>query len=99
MKKILAVLLCALIICASAFAQSFLFSIEPLDKAGIVKLSDEQLIDTYINVLVEVEALKTFYAKGGLIPKEYAKFKETIKYKILLVQEINKRKLEVPRSE
>ena len=60
MKKILAVLLCAVMICTSAFAQSFLFSLEPLKKAEIVKLSDEQLIDTYIDVIVEVEALKTF---------------------------------------
>ena len=86
-------------LCTSAFAQSFLFSLEPLNKAEIVKLNDEQLIDTYIDVLVEVEALKTFYAKGGLVPKEYAQFKAMVKYKILLVQEINKRKLEIPRSE
>lgn len=99
MKKIFTALVCSLMICTSAFAQSFLFSITPLDKAGIAKLSDEQLIETYVDVLVEVEALRTFYAKGGLVPKEYAKFKETIKYKIYLVQEINKRKLEVPRSE
>ena len=69
MKRILTTLLCAFMLCTSAFAQSFLFSLEPLDKAAILKLNDEQLIDTYINVLVEVEALKTFYAKGGLVPK------------------------------
>ena len=99
MRKIFAALLCTLMLCTSAFTQNFLFNMTPLDKPAIVKLSDEQLIENYIDVLVEVEALRTFYAKGGLVPKEYAQFKAIVKYKILLVQEINKRKLEVPRSE
>ena len=96
---VLAAVFGALLAAQCAFAQGFLFSIEPLDKAGIAKLSDEQLVDTYIDVLAEVEALKTFYAKGGLVPKEYTKFKDMVRYKIRLVQEITKRKIDVPRSE
>ena len=77
-------------------ASAFLYDMVILDKGAIARLSDEKLLDTYIDVLVEVEALKTFYTRSGLVPKEYKQYKEVLKYRILLLQEIKKRKLEAP---
>lgn len=80
-------------------AQAFLFDTKILEKNEIVKLADEQLIETYLDVIVEIEALKTFYARGGLTPKEYNNFKSVLRYRIFLTQEIIKRGLEIPKTE
>lgn len=77
---------------------SFIFSITPLDKTKISELSDEQLTSNYIDVLVEVDAVKTFYSKGGFTPKEYESFKDLLRYRIYLVLEFQKRKLELPAA-
>ncbi len=76
---------------------AFLFEVPILDKDKISQLSDDNLTETYIDVLVEVEAVKTFYAKGGLVPKEYDKLKALLRYKIELTMELQKRKLDIPR--
>src|ERR1700744_4710440 len=68
-----------------------------LDKSDIVKLTDEQLIDTYENTLVELEASRSFHATSGFSPKEYRDYKALLKYRILLSVEIRGRNLEVPQ--
>lgn len=80
-------------------ASAFLFQVEILDKAAISKMTDEQLLEVYIDAVVEVEAVKTFYARGGLVPREYTKLKELLRFKILLIQEIHKRGLEIPKTQ
>ena len=68
-----------------------------LDKPAIVKLSDDQLVDTYENVLVEIEANRTFHATSGFSPKEYKDFKALLKFRLLLLIEIHARNLELPQ--
>ena len=82
------------LLAASAFA--FLYDVEILNKDKIAQLSDERLMDTYIDVLVEVEALKAFYAKGGFTPKEFQSFKDILRYRVLLILEMQKRKMDIP---
>lgn len=95
--RALAVAIC-LVLGAVLPSFAFLFEIKPMDKTAIARLSDEDLINTYIDVEVEVEALQAFYAKGGLTPKDYKNFKDVLRYRILLVDELNKRGLDIPGS-
>lgn len=70
-----------------------------LTKDEIVKLSNEDLLKTYIDVCVEIEAAKSLHATSGYMPKEYSNFKELLRYKITLLNEIKSRKLDVPATE
>ena len=84
----------------SAFsAKAFLFEIAILGKNEISKLSDEQLIAAYTEAVVEVQAVKTFFSKGGLTPRDYDNFKDVLRYRISLIQEMTKRGLDIPRTE
>ena len=67
-----------------------------LDKPAIVKLTDDQLIDTYEDTIVEIEANRTFHATSGFSPKEYKDFKALLKFRLLLLVEIHSRNLELP---
>ena len=68
-----------------------------LEKSEIVKLTDAQLTDTYINTLVEIEANRAFHATSGFSSREFKEFKELLKYRIMLLMEIHSRNLEVPQ--
>ena len=68
-----------------------------LDKSGIVKLTDDQLIDTYENTLVEIDASRSFHATSGFSPKEYKDYKNLLKFRLLLLVEIHSRNLELPQ--
>ena len=68
-----------------------------LSKATIAKLSDDQLIDSYENTLVEIEASRSFHATSGFSPKEYRDYKALLKYRLLLLVEIHSRNLEIPQ--
>jgi hypothetical protein len=76
--------------------QAFVYQIETKSKSEISQLSDDALVDTYINVLVEVEASTTFHQTSGFRPQDYEKHKNLLKYRLLLKQEIIKRKLAAP---
>ena len=67
-----------------------------LNADEITKLHDKDLLDAYVNTSVEIEALKSFHSTSGYMPKEYAKFKDLLRYRIWLLNEIKKRKLEAP---
>jgi len=68
-----------------------------LDKSAIVKLTDEGLIDTYENTIVEIDADRSFHATSGFSPKEYKDFKALLKFRLLLLVEIHGRNLELPQ--
>ena len=68
-----------------------------LNKPAIVKLSDDQLIDAYMNTLVEIEANRSFHATSGFSAKEYKNFKDLLKYRLMLLVEIHSRNLELPQ--
>lgn len=78
-------------------AQAFLFEITTATPQSIAKLSDGQLIETYINVMIELEAADKFFSNTGMKPKEYEKYKALLRYRTDLVIEIHKRELEVPK--
>jgi hypothetical protein len=69
--------------------------VKVLDAKDVAALDDQKLLDAYMDVLVELEASKTFHATSGFSPKEYKKYKVLLKYRMLLAVEIHRRKLEV----
>lgn len=85
-------------VCLFSFtpAWAFMDDIAILEPKDIVKLTDPQLVDTYIDVIVEMEASKTFHTTSGFTPKEYTAYKNLLRYRIQLLMEIHKRGLEPP---
>ncbi len=80
----------------NAFAAFPTDEIHVLAQKDIALLADDKIMDAYIDVLVEMEAVKAFHATSGFTPKEYARYKELLKYRLLLRFEIQHRKLELP---
>jgi hypothetical protein len=97
MKKILSFLILVLFLGTNTFALPIEITILP--KEEIVKLSDQQLIDIYVDVLVELETAKTFYSRSGFQPKEIKIFKDLVRYRVLIIMEMYKRKIEFPKTE
>lgn len=98
MKRfILFVALCILFF--SPLANAFPPQIEILAENQIVKLANPQLLNAYIEVVVEIEAAKAFHTTSGFTPKDYKDFKDLLRYRILLLNEMAIRKLEIPRTE
>ncbi len=86
-----------MVILISSACFAFKPAINVLSKAEIGKLSDQALNEAYIDVEVEIDALKTFHTTSGFMPKDYEKFKEILRYRIFLIQEMDKRNIDVPR--
>lgn len=78
-------------------AWAFLFETPILSYEQIQQLPDNQLTDKYLDVIVELTAVQTFYSNTTFTPNEYNKLKALLKYRILLIQEMEKRKIEPPR--
>ncbi len=78
---------------------AFKISVEILTDTEIAKLSDKDLTNAYIDTVVEVEAAKAFYTTSGFMPKEYEVYKSVLRYRILLLDEMRKRKLDIPQTE
>jgi len=70
-----------------------------LEKKEIVKLTDEQLTDTYMNALVDVEARKGFFNRFGFTGKDLDDYRAVLKYRMILLMEIHGRNLDIPQFE
>ena len=68
-----------------------------LPKEEIVKISDEKLIDAYMDTVVEIEATRSFHATSGFTPKQFTEYKDLLKYKMRLLMEIHSRNVDVPQ--
>lgn len=79
-------------------ANAFLFDLPILSREAVGQLSDDKLVDTYIDVEVEAETVQLFYSRSSFTPKEYEKIKELLKYRVYLMQEMQKRKIEIPKT-
>ena len=97
MKKILITLLLLTSITPFAFA-AFTSNVVMLDKTEVAKLNDEKLTDAYMDVLVELEAVRTFHSTSGFSPKQYDEFRDLLKYRLRLLLEIHTRNIEIPRQ-
>ena len=86
----------ALLGAAARPAAAFLYDIPVYDEPTIAALSDEKLLDTYVEVLIEMEASTTFSRTAGFNKQEYEKYKGMIRYRVRLMNELKRRRLEVP---
>ena len=77
-------------------AQAFLYEVTILDAQTVAALTDQKLLDTYVEVLIELEAGTTFSRTAGFNKAEYEKFKNLIRYRVRLHKEIKRRSLIVP---
>jgi hypothetical protein len=89
-------LVAVLCLCAFNPVWAYMDDIEVLEQKDIAKLTDPQLVDTYIDVIVEMEASKTFHTTSGFTPKQYTAYKDLLRYRIRLLMEAHKRGIEVP---
>lgn len=97
MKNFLCLVVLSLLLVNPAFA-GFNSDVVLLDKPAIVKLTDDKLIDAYMDVLVELEAIKMFHTTSGFTPKQYDAYRELLKYRLKLLMEIHSRNLEIPQQ-
>ena len=97
MKIFISAFLIALILVGPAFA-GFESAVTVLPKAEITKLADDKLTDAYTDVMVEIEAIKTFHATSGFTTKQYDEYRKLLKYRLLLSMEIHSRNLEIPQQ-
>ena len=70
-----------------------------MDKKDIAKLTDEQLTETYMDALVDVDTRKDFFNHFGLSGKDLDDYKAAMKYRLLLLMEIHGRNLDIPQFE
>ena len=94
-----AVLMAFLLVCPPAAMALTSFpseDIKVLNVKAIGELSDDKLVENYIDILAEIEASRAFHTTSGFTLKEYNKYKDIVKYRLGLLFEINRRKLEIP---
>jgi len=68
-----------------------------LNQSDLSRLTDAQLIDTYENTIVEIDACRSFHTTSGFSPKEYKDFKALLKFRLMILVEIHSRNLDVPQ--
>jgi hypothetical protein len=77
----------------AAFPSDDVKVLEPKD---IAILADDKLVLAFIDVLAELEASRTFHTTSGFTPKEYKQYKDLVKFRLELLFEIHRRKIEIP---
>ena len=67
MKKILSIFIIILFLCSGAHA--FLYQVEIPTKEEFTKMTDQGLLDLYIEIVIERKASETFHGIAGFNPK------------------------------
>ena len=80
----------------SLASASFVYSVKVLSKTEVQELKKDELVDYFVDVMIERKACETFHSRSGFSPKGYEKFKELLKVVVYLRQEMLKRGIEPP---
>ena len=96
-KKMIVAGLLSLCCVGQVHASAFSPEVTALTKEEIVKLTDEKLIDTYMDTVVDIDAVRMFHTTSGFSPKDYKEFKDLLKFRMRLLLEIHSRNLELPQ--
>jgi hypothetical protein len=67
-----------------------------LQQTELTKLSNDELLETYIETLAEVEAIRAYHGAIGMSAGEYAEYKDLVKYRLRLLMEIHTRNIALP---
>ncbi|MBF0479628.1 MAG: hypothetical protein HQL26_09100 [Candidatus Omnitrophica bacterium] len=94
MKKIILMLCVLAFTCSTAFA--FLFEGKVMTREEIKQLTDDALLQTYTDIMIEKRANEAFHANSGYSPKEYENYKVLLTYVVNLRQEMANRKIDPP---
>ncbi|MBF0484493.1 MAG: hypothetical protein HQL25_07295 [Candidatus Omnitrophica bacterium] len=97
MKKIVLMFLAFVFVCTTAFA--FIYEGKIMTKEEIKQLTDDALIQTFTEIMIEKRATQEFHRNTGFTPKEYENFKLLLGFIINLRREFVSRNIEVPPIE
>lgn len=78
---------------------AFMSDVTILEKKDIVHLSDEQLMNAYLDTVVEIDANRSFHNTSGFTTKDFKDFKTLLKYRLELLMEIHSRNLDILQLE
>jgi hypothetical protein len=81
---------------ASSSSAGFIYETQIKNSEEIVALADQDLLDAYVDLLIDLEASTIFSRTAGFNQQDFFKFKKLIRYRVDLRKEILKRKLKVP---
>ena len=98
LRIILALTILTIVPISSSYAV-FNSDVTILDKKDITKLTDEKLVDVYLDTIVEIEANRSFHTTAGFTPKDFKDYKDLLKYRLELLMEIHNRNLDIPQLE
>jgi len=99
MKKGILLILVASILMISTQADAFLYDYVILTKEEIKKLSEAELLSSYIEAKIELDASRSFHGRAGFTPKEYNRHKKLLKSIVTLRLEMQVREIDVPPIE
>jgi hypothetical protein len=97
MKKFMSAVLFSVLLISPALA-AFSSDVQVVDRREITRFSDQKLVDTYMDVLVELQAIKTFHTTSGFSVKQYDEYRDLLKFRLGLLMEIHNRNLEIPQQ-
>ena len=83
----------------TTFAHAFLYEVTIPTTAEIKKLSNDQLVELYTDILIERETSEIFHGKAGFKPSEYQKYKELLHLIVNLRREMAERDMQPPPVE
>ncbi len=95
----LALLVVAFSLVIASQSWAFFNDFQMLSKEEITQLSDQALTDAYVNAQIEILAQSKFFERAGMVPKDFEKYKELLRYRVILIQELEKRNLPIPKTE
>jgi len=96
-RMIIACCLLCLCLTQGAALAAFPFDLHPASKSAVEKMSDQELLDAYVEAVVELQAVDVFYKNAGITPKEFFNYKKLLRYRADLIIEMEKRELKIPQ--
>ncbi len=82
---------------SAAAAQGFLFDTAALPPEAVRQLTDEQLNDAFVAVMIDIEAGTVFGEAAGFNKTDFDHYKELLRYRYALMKEFERRKLTYPQ--
>jgi len=75
---------------------AYLADIKIYDKKDIPKISDDILTASYLDVMIEIDAINLYHRTAGFTPREYQQYKDLLRSLYDLKSELHRRQLDIP---